>query len=497
MEAFFSVCLALISLNCGAAQVKGVVLADFDLAPGFRGALANQANALSREPGGVFLKLASLAALPSVESVQLETERQSARLLLSLAVEPPSLEERAQLEGLVGRTHAEKVEKFAAKFSARGAQAPPVRAALDGISRALSYAKEGEPRTLFNRFYSGQRILRSSVSDGPEIRPERTAMARGGPSFPTRLAEPMMSGEILDYGAGRGADSVFLKAKGHAVATYDPYYFPEKPGEKRRFDWVQLNYVLNVVPEVKTRAGILRDIHRRLNPGGRLLVSVRTKAEMDEQIIGKSWKKHRDGWITAAKTFQHGYTDEELVVQLQAQGFTVEKLLAPGIVVAARAADGGRPWGAMLRSLPFGKKLPQDLYLHRSTLEKLPPSALDAVLRALKALPKPARWTLAKLSMDGKSISFLWYPDFDDARHPALDSFYRVDLRTGSVRWTDHSMRDNKFILHRKESFVDISYPLYEKFRAQTVEEERAGLLGRADIGTQEGWKRALKKAGW
>lgn len=497
MRVFLSFWLILACLGGASAQVKKVVLTDFNLSPSLRGTLSDQAGGVSASPGEGFLKLSSLASLPSVENAQLGIERQSARLLMSLAAEPASKAEQAQLVDLLGKNEAQKLEKAVQKLSSLRAKDQSVRAALDGIAAGLAGSQGAQKGDLFRRFYAGERILSETAADGPEIHPERTAMARSGPSVPTKLAESLMAGEILDYGAGRGADSAFLKEKGHAVTTYDPYYFPQKPAEGRRFDWAQLNYVLNVVPEGKVRAQILDEIYRRLKPGGRFLVSVRTNEEMAAASKGKGWKRHGDGWITSLNTFQHGFSDKELTAYLKARGFTVERFLAPGIAVAARTVDVRRSWRAVLKSLPFGKKLPGDVYLHRSTIEKLPPRVLEAVRQAEKSLPKNARWALAKLSMDGKSISFLWYPDFDAERHPALDSFYRVDLKTGAIEWTDHSKRENKFILHRKESFVDLDYPQYLKFKSETAEEEAAGLLGRADIGTEEGWKKALKKAGW
>jgi hypothetical protein len=68
---------------------------------------------------------------------------------------------------------------------------------------------------------------------------------------------------------------------------------------------------------------------------------------------------------------------------------------------------------------------------------------------------------------------------------------YRVEK--GKLRETDYSGSKNPFILHRKETFVAPAYPGYARFKAQTAKEEAAGLLGRPDIGTREGWKKAKK----
>ena len=317
------------------------------------------------------------------------------------------------------------------------------------------------------------------------IHPERTAMARSQPSVPARLAKPLLSGSILDYGAGRGADTRYLKAAGLQVQSYDPFYFPNKPSKAKSYDWVMLNYVLNVIRTPAERAGVLRDVAAFLKPGGRLLVAVRGEREIESSRT-KDWTREGDGWITPRQTFQHGYAQTELESRLKDAGLKVVQSLSPLIVIAEKIAP--EPRGG------FGKQTPQAVYFHRS-LESRAPARLSALVsRAKRLLPKNARWNLIKVDHHGESVSFLWYPDFDSDPHPALNYVYRVDLKTDSMTVSDHSARANPFILHRKDSMVGSDYPLYAQFRALTVKEESAGLLSRNDIGTRKGWE-AVKAA--
>ena len=183
-----------------------------------------------------------------------------------------------------------------------------------------------------------QRSRNASRAEGPAaIHPERTAMARNKPSVPTRLVEPLLRGEILDYGAGRGKDTDHLRAEGFKVAAYDPFYFPKKPSPEKRFDWVMLNYVLNVIATPAERVKVLQDVRGRLKPGGRLLVSVRGDREINS-AVKKDWRRQGDGWVTSRDTFQKGYTQKELEADLTENGFKIVSVLAPLIVVAEKTA---------------------------------------------------------------------------------------------------------------------------------------------------------------
>lgn len=158
----------------------------------------------------------------------------------------------------------------------------------------------------------------------------------------------------------------------------------------------------------------------------------------------------------------------------------------PGIIAKTCAAS------------KIGKALPDALYVHISALDEL-----DLILRlyegcASRTVGRMDGATLIKFHVDSPKISYLFYPDFDTDPHPALETSMRIDLRDLHVKYSDYSQSENPPVLHRKETFVAPSYPLYEQFSNFTSQEEAAGLLSDAKtIGTRHGWERRLKERGF
>ena len=131
---------------------------------------------------------------------------------------------------------------------------------------------------------------------------------------------------------------------------------------------------------------------------------------------------------------------------------------------------------SLCHNLTFGKRLPTALYLHVSTFKQLPNELreYEAIARALlPTLDLP--FSLIKLNTNEPKISYLDYPDFDNDPHPALKQSIQVNLELANFQQRNYG--DNPPILHRKETFVHPSYPLYETFRQLTRAEEKIGLL--------------------
>jgi hypothetical protein len=64
----------------------------------------------------------------------------------------------------------------------------------------------------------------------------------------------------------------------------------------------------------------------------------------------------------------------------------------------------------------------------------------------------------------------------------------------GRVQSEEDNRHFNPLILHRKETFLHPSHPLYTKFAGLTQQEEKAGLLADpATIGTRTGWLTRLQ----
>ena len=145
-----------------------------------------------------------------------------------------------------------------------------------------------------------------------------------------------------------------------------------------------------------------------------------------------------------------------------------------------------------------GKTLPSHFYIHASALDKLPP-----VLRlyegcARQYLGTVEGATLVKLGLMERTVSYLYYPRFDQDPHPALTSSLTVDLQTFRTKWRDYSESHNPPILHRKELFVAEDYPHREKFARLSRAEEKAGLFDGSSsvIGTVKGWEVRLAEYG-
>ncbi|MBY0358206.1 MAG: DNA phosphorothioation-associated putative methyltransferase [Candidatus Obscuribacterales bacterium] len=145
----------------------------------------------------------------------------------------------------------------------------------------------------------------------------------------------------------------------------------------------------------------------------------------------------------------------------------------------------------------IGKLLPDSLYVHISALEEL-----DLILRlyegcASRTVGRMDDATLVKFHIDAPKISYLFYPDFDDEAHPSLKTSMRIDLRDLHVKYSDYTESQNPPILHRKETFVAPTYPLFEKFAELTRQEEELGLLvNGSTIGNRKGWADRLGSAG-
>ncbi|MBE7483616.1 MAG: DNA phosphorothioation-associated putative methyltransferase [Polyangiaceae bacterium] len=148
------------------------------------------------------------------------------------------------------------------------------------------------------------------------------------------------------------------------------------------------------------------------------------------------------------------------------------------------------------RSCGLGKLLPGDLYIHQSIEDDLP-ALLRLVIFAASSVVGSVEWNIAKIGLDGRTVSFLTYEDFDNVAHPALQRSIRVYLPKASYGIREYSHYANPPVLHRKEAFVTTSYPHYERFRALSDAEEAAGLLSQPNIGTRLEWGEILKGAGW
>lgn len=145
---------------------------------------------------------------------------------------------------------------------------------------------------------------------------------------------------------------------------------------------------------------------------------------------------------------------------------------------------------------PVGKHLPTHLYVHQSAEDELP-AILRIVIFAAKQIVGEVPYNITKISIDGRTVSFLDYPTFDQEPHPALLRSIQVYLPKARFSIRDYNNSANPPILHRKETFVPKTYPYFEKFHQLTLQEEREGLLSSPDIGFRKPWKTLLQSKGF
>jgi len=153
----------------------------------------------------------------------------------------------------------------------------------------------------------------------------------------------------------------------------------------------------------------------------------------------------------------------------------------------------------LVQAIPIGKRLPDSIYVHESALSNLPQGLSKLALRIADALSIPdEEWNILKFYQRDFKIAYLSYPGFEQESYPPLRHSFTVDLSRLSMRKADYSDSDNPPILHRKETFVDESYPLRSLFLEITQEGEAAGLYERPRaIGFRKNWERVIQSKGY
>lgn len=150
----------------------------------------------------------------------------------------------------------------------------------------------------------------------------------------------------------------------------------------------------------------------------------------------------------------------------------------------------------------FGKKVLDDLYVHKDFLSQL---AQDSNIRELvqAGLQLMSEQDLAfcnviKINIQRERLSFLQYLDFDDDPFPTLNGSWVVDPQKKSVTFRSYANSLNPPILHRKELLVPMDHPLQQSWIALTKTAEEIGLFSTLSvIGFRENWKQLIEQKGF
>lgn len=125
-------------------------------------------------------------------------------------------------------------------------------------------------------------------------RHENSVHDEGYRTFLRRLQEPLAAllpaaASGLDFGCGPApALAAMLEERGHAVALYDSFFYPEAGWERRHYDFITAT---EVVEHLHEPGRVLEQLWDLLQPGGWL--GVMTKLVIDEEAFSR-WHYKRD-----------------------------------------------------------------------------------------------------------------------------------------------------------------------------------------------------------
>lgn len=159
-----------------------------------------------------------------------------------------------------------------------------------------------------------------------KITPEKTAITNGVSYSAKRLVEEFDGkGVVLDYGAGKLRNSRYMNEQGMTVdvadtpeqiATYEETFMRQtysiQDDITERYDAILCSFVLNVIPDLHIRMGVLRHMKTLLNDGGFIYLETRA----DNKIASaKTATTYGDGYLLGSgeiKTFQKKIDLDEL-----------------------------------------------------------------------------------------------------------------------------------------------------------------------------------------
>ena len=161
----------------------------------------------------------------------------------------------------------------------------------------------------------------------------KTAIGRKGPSSVAKaIVKGVVSGifprfdTVLDWGCGRGRDVLFYQERGLDVDGYDVYAgFGRSKFPTRKYDLVTVIFVVNILPSLGERLGVLRKAASFVQPGGYLVVTARSPQTIAREVSAKKWPKYNDGYIShqGRGTFQKGIDAKELASMIVHLGFAL------------------------------------------------------------------------------------------------------------------------------------------------------------------------------
>jgi len=153
----------------------------------------------------------------------------------------------------------------------------------------------------------------------------------------------------------------------------------------------------------------------------------------------------------------------------------------------------------LIKKVPYGKQLPDAVYLHESALDSLPLALVKLLTSTISQLSlEDNAWNIVKLQKRNFKITLLNYPTFFTESYPALHNSILVNIENQSYRESDYSASENPPILHRKETFLKPDHPSILIFTEITQEGEAIGLYENPKtIGFRKSWGSLISRKGY
>ena len=144
--------------------------------------------------------------------------------------------------------------------------------------------------------------------------------------------------EVLDYGAGKLRNSLYLLEQGfHNITVIDTkeqiknwdnhtkrfkeiYSTDKIEFINKKYDYILCSYVLNVIPSYEERVAVINNINRLLNDTGVAIIEVRG----NKALNGVKYKEpFNDGYICGKnkiRTFQKPYSMNDIIEFIYQEG---------------------------------------------------------------------------------------------------------------------------------------------------------------------------------
>lgn len=186
----------------------------------------------------------------------------------------------------------------------------------------IAYSEAWEKRLAKMKYHiNGNELVDSKLGAK-----SRTLAMRGKMSIALRYSveRGFCQGPALFWHCGRGEDVKACDRLGIKARGWDPVHCKRKP-RMSRFQYAQLNYVIDRLEEEYDRQDAVHTLKRKVVAGGIIVLTVRTHVDVEAEARRGGWEPVLDppfgepkdqillGYQTKKETFRKGYKQEELM----------------------------------------------------------------------------------------------------------------------------------------------------------------------------------------